>query len=136
MHGWPLPTMFVPTSVLFGICSPLKSIHQCMGSYDKSKINWQRALDALPKTNLKPAEEVQKAQYEAGLKAASAALTKLENTVLGQDGRTFVVQGEGRMPWDLAAAIVPRLRVQRPTAGSPDLYSSVCLPFIFSVCID
>ncbi|KAJ7865640.1 hypothetical protein B0H14DRAFT_2734107 [Mycena olivaceomarginata] len=102
----------------------LATSNDCMGSYDKSKINWQRALDALPKTNLKPAEEVQKAQYEAGLKAASAALTKLENTVLGQDGRTFIVRGEGRMPWDLAAAIVPRLRVQRPTAGSPDLYSS------------
>ncbi|KAJ7917037.1 hypothetical protein B0H13DRAFT_2322820 [Mycena leptocephala] len=97
-------------------------------NYPMSKENWQHALDALPKTNLKPAEEVQKAQYEAGLKAATAALDKAENAVFSEDGTSkdhglIIVQGEGRMPWDLAAAIIPRLRVQRPV-NSTHIYSS------------
>jgi stress-induced-phosphoprotein 1 len=94
-----------------------------------SKDSWQHALDALPKTNLKPAEEVQKAQYEAGLKAATAAFDKAENTVFREGGTSkdhglIIVRGEGRMPWDLAAAIIPRMRVQRPV-NSAHIYSSV-----------
>ncbi|KAJ7238574.1 hypothetical protein B0H12DRAFT_1137244 [Mycena haematopus] len=97
-----------------------------MANYLESKQSWKSALDALPQTDLKPAEEVQKAQYEAGLEAATAALIKAQNTVLSQDNGTFIEVrgGTGRMPWDLAAAIIPRLRLQRPTAISPELYSS------------
>ncbi|KAJ6512834.1 hypothetical protein C8R45DRAFT_961512 [Mycena sanguinolenta] len=98
-----------------------------MGAFHLSKESWKCALDALPKADLKPAEQVQKAQYEAGLVAATAALHKLQNTVIGDsasDKGPFVVHGEGRMPWDLAAAIVPRLRAQRPTVTSPEISSS------------
>ncbi|KAF8176592.1 hypothetical protein K438DRAFT_1727120 [Mycena galopus ATCC 62051] len=107
----------------------LATAQERLGNFPESKENWQRALDALPKTNLKPAEEVQKTQYEAGLQAATAALIKAQNTVLGQDGPgpgngIFIVEGKGRMPWDLAAAMIPRLKLQRPTATSPELYSS------------
>ncbi|KAF7336905.1 TPR-like protein [Mycena venus] len=99
-----------------------------LGNYPESTENWKRALDALPKTNLKPAEEVQKAQYEAGLKVATAALTNAKNRVIGEgapDKGPFIIRdAKGRMPWDLAAAIIPRLKIQRPTPSSPELYSS------------
>ncbi|KAF7374502.1 TPR-like protein [Mycena sanguinolenta] len=98
-----------------------------MGVFHLSKESWKHALDALPKGELKPEEQVQKTQYEASLEAATAALIKLQNTVVGDSAPNegpFVMRGEGRMPWDLAAAIVPRLRTQRPTATSPELFSS------------
>ncbi|KAF7374501.1 TPR-like protein [Mycena sanguinolenta] len=98
-----------------------------MGVFHLSKESWKHALDALPEGELKSAEQVQKTQYEAGLEAATAALIKLQNTVVGDnapDKGLSVTRGEGRMPWDLAAAIVPRLRTQRPTVTSPELFSS------------
>ncbi|KAJ7679115.1 hypothetical protein DFH06DRAFT_505391 [Mycena polygramma] len=96
-----------------------------LGKYTASTENWKQALDVLP-ANLTTAEQVQKVQYEAGLKTATAALAKLQNTVIGDrpgpmgSGGPFIVKGEGRMPWDIAAQTVPRLRVQQPV----DLYSS------------
>ncbi|KAJ7745657.1 hypothetical protein B0H16DRAFT_1726704 [Mycena metata] len=97
------------------------------GKYDESKESWQHALDALPKTDLKQAEQLQKSQYEVGLANATVALVKAQNTAItdNTDPRNgaFIMRGEGRLPWDLAAVIVPRLR--RETPNNPSLvYSS------------
>ncbi|KAK7016337.1 hypothetical protein R3P38DRAFT_2542174 [Favolaschia claudopus] len=94
-----------------------------LGAPHKSKESWQKALDALPKTNLTPAEETQKTQYTAGLRAAISALAQFENTkhyIPKADprqpgGTPFIWQGNGRMPWDLAAPIVARLRNEPKT---------------------
>ncbi|KAJ6545090.1 hypothetical protein DFH09DRAFT_1040591 [Mycena vulgaris] len=84
-----------------------------LGNYARSKESWQQALDALPKVNLKPAEKIQQEQYQIGLDAATAGVVKMKNTpTVGEN--PIIVQGEGRMPWDLAAAILPRLRDARP----------------------
>ncbi|KAJ7442466.1 hypothetical protein FB451DRAFT_1568963 [Mycena latifolia] len=102
----------------------LATAKDALGNYEESKESWQRALDALklPKSDLKPAEEVQKAQYQAGLTAAAAALDKMKNTpIVGE--HAIIVQGEGRMPWDLAAAMIPDLSITRPV-NSNHLYSS------------
>lgn len=93
-----------------------------MGNYSESQESWKRALEALPKSDLKPAEQTQKAQYQAGLDAAIAGVNKMKNTpTVGE--QAIIVQGEGRMPWDLAAAMIPGLRAQRPV----NLASSVGL---------
>ncbi|KAJ7471475.1 hypothetical protein B0H11DRAFT_1730055 [Mycena galericulata] len=91
----------------------LAAAMDAIGSYPESQKHWKRALDALPKSNLKAAELTQKAQYQAGLDAAIAGVTRLKNTpTVGE--KAIIVQGEGRLPWELAAAMLPGLRVQRP----------------------
>ncbi|KAJ7707342.1 hypothetical protein B0H17DRAFT_918085 [Mycena rosella] len=88
----------------------LATSQDALGIYSDSKESWQRALDALPKFDLTPAEETQKAQYQAGLTAATAEVGKIKNTpIVGT--HAIMVQGQGRMPWDHAAAILSRLRV-------------------------
>ncbi|KAJ7152316.1 hypothetical protein C8R43DRAFT_481828 [Mycena crocata] len=91
----------------------LASAAHAMCDYKSSEESWQRALDALPKDDLKPAEQTQKVQYEAGLASATAGVNDLKNTTVG--GKTpIIVHGEGRMPWDLAAAMIPAMKIQRP----------------------
>ncbi|KAJ7707343.1 hypothetical protein B0H17DRAFT_1191859 [Mycena rosella] len=100
----------------------LATAEDAMGQYPKAQQSWQRALDALPKANLTPAEGVQKVQYQAGLEAAAAGVAKLQATpIVG--ARAVGVQGGGRLPWELAAAMLPRLRLARPVNGD-DVYSS------------
>ncbi|KAJ6545092.1 hypothetical protein DFH09DRAFT_1367685 [Mycena vulgaris] len=96
----------------------LASAQDALGEYRESKESWQRALDALPKSNLSPAEEIQKDQYQAGLNTAAANVVKMEKPITGD--RLIIMKGGGRMPWELAAAIVPRLRSEWPV----NLYSS------------
>ncbi|KAJ7466992.1 hypothetical protein FB451DRAFT_1483962 [Mycena latifolia] len=91
----------------------LAMAQDALGNYPQSKESWQRALDALPKSDLTHAEEVQKEQYQAALAAAAAAVVKMENTPIVGD-RAIIVKGEGRLPWDLAAAMIPDLRAARP----------------------
>ncbi|KAJ7757788.1 hypothetical protein DFH07DRAFT_819311 [Mycena maculata] len=88
----------------------LASAKDAMCNYIESQESWQRALDALPKSDLKPAEHAQKAQYQAGLESAMTAVTRMYSppAASGQ------VQSQGRMPWELAAAKLPSLRVLRP----------------------
>ncbi|KAJ7707351.1 hypothetical protein B0H17DRAFT_1281052 [Mycena rosella] len=87
----------------------LASSQDALGDYPDSHESWQHALDAHPKFDLTPAEETQKTQYQAGLTAAAVGLEKMNNTLVVGD-RAIIVQGEGRMPWDLAAAMLPSLR--------------------------
>ncbi|KAJ7649864.1 hypothetical protein FB45DRAFT_778793 [Roridomyces roridus] len=70
---------------------------------------WRRALDTLPKSGLSASEETQKVQYQAGYDAAIAMKERLKNTpTVGE--KAIIIQGQGRMPWDRAAAMMPRLR--------------------------
>ncbi|KAJ7270795.1 hypothetical protein C8J57DRAFT_292412 [Mycena rebaudengoi] len=89
----------------------LATAEDAMGEYPESQISWQKALDALPKSDLKPAELVQKEQYQAALKLADAGVEKLKNTyTVGE--RPVIVRGDGRLPWELASAIVADLQQQ------------------------
>jgi stress-induced-phosphoprotein 1 len=102
--------------------------NQWLGHYPESIKNWKRALDALPKSNLNPVEQIQKIQYETSLKATTATMVKQQNTVIDNinsaNGRRGI---KGRMPWDLAAKIIPQLSVQRPvTVANLSSFSSVC----------
>ncbi|KAJ7707341.1 hypothetical protein B0H17DRAFT_1191857 [Mycena rosella] len=92
----------------------LASSQDTLGDYPDSKESWQRALDALPKFDLTQAEENQKTQYQAGLTAAAVGLEKMKNTPIVGD-QAIIMQGEGRMPWDLAAAMLPCLRASLAT---------------------
>ncbi|KAJ7707357.1 hypothetical protein B0H17DRAFT_1000430 [Mycena rosella] len=97
----------------------LATAEDALGNYQESTKNWQLALDALPKFNLTPGEQTQMAQYQAGLTTAAAEVVKMKNTpIVGQNA--VMIQGEGRMPWDLAAAMLPGLQ---GTTNS-DSYSS------------
>ncbi|KAJ7196871.1 hypothetical protein GGX14DRAFT_700497 [Mycena pura] len=87
----------------------LAAIQEALGAHDRAAESWRRALAALPPP---PAEDVQRAQYEA----------KLEAVMKHPVAATFPLSigGErqlGRMPWDVAAAMLPRLRVERPVGG-------------------
>lgn len=90
-----------------------------MGDPIKSKDTWQKALDALPKENLTPAEETQKQQYTAGLNAAIATIARFEDTAQNisqadpRDRGAFVLKDDGQLPWDIARATVERLRAQQ-----------------------
>ncbi|KAJ7442458.1 hypothetical protein FB451DRAFT_1105721 [Mycena latifolia] len=96
----------------------LATAQDALGNYSDSKENWQRALDALPTSELTPAEQFQREQYQAGLYAAVAGVLKL------QSAPTYHNElAPGRMPWDLAAAMIPRLRVARPV-NADHIYSS------------
>ncbi|KAJ6561969.1 hypothetical protein B0H19DRAFT_1026791 [Mycena capillaripes] len=100
----------------------LACAQDCLGNYSLSIENWKRALDALPTSNLTPGEQKQKPQYEEGLEVTTARLAKLQNTVIGDvnssgDG-PFIMTNQGCFPWDVAAKVVARLRVQRPVDPS------------------
>ena len=70
----------------------------------ESVISWQKALDALPKENLSPAEAKQKEQYEAGLQAASKP--------------RLVGLSAFDLPWDMAKAMMPELFTNKALSGS------------------
>ncbi|KAJ7200873.1 hypothetical protein GGX14DRAFT_466287 [Mycena pura] len=95
----------------------------CLGNYSLSVQNWKCALGALPTSNLTLAEQQQKAQYKEGLEVATARLAKLQNIVIGDantsgDGGPFIMKNKGCFPWDIAAEVVARLRVQSPVDPS------------------
>ncbi|KAJ7757786.1 hypothetical protein DFH07DRAFT_819307 [Mycena maculata] len=92
----------------------LASADDAMGNYPTSEDYWKHALDALPKSNLTPAEETQKAQYQAGLDAAMLNTANMKSTPIVGKEAVIVHDSQGRMPWDRAATIVDTLRVQRP----------------------
>ncbi|KAJ7024759.1 hypothetical protein C8F04DRAFT_1130487 [Mycena alexandri] len=95
----------------------LATAQDCLGNYTTSSQNWRRALDALPEANLGAAEQNQKTQYEAGLMTTNATLVKL-----GLGGGSGL-RHEARSPWDRAAVIIARLRIQR-SRNSPPIFSS------------
>ncbi|KAJ7094285.1 hypothetical protein C8R44DRAFT_383893 [Mycena epipterygia] len=95
----------------------LATANAALGDYPESKEDWKRALAALPKSNLTPAQLLQKEQYQVELKAVTSSITKLQNQVI-----PISLPG-GREPWVLAAEKLPALRIQRPVGGH-HIYSS------------
>lgn len=75
---------------------------------------WQKALDALPKENLSPAEVKQKEQYQSGLQAASKP-------------RLMRVSAFD-LPWDMAKAMMPEL-----LANKVELSGSSVSPLVINV---
>ncbi|KAJ6610705.1 hypothetical protein B0H10DRAFT_1811169 [Mycena sp. CBHHK59/15] len=95
----------------------LATAQDAMAQYWLSEHAWKSALDALPAAGLSAAEQAQKAQYEAAWQAARAAVERQKNTpMMGKDA--IIITGEGRMPWDLAAAMLPSFRAQKNMRSS------------------
>jgi hypothetical protein len=89
---------------------------------------WQKALDALPKTNLTPAELKQKEQYTASLKKAKERLEECLST----PAKVVVVNSNaGKLPWQVAEDMLPELRAAGP-AGYTSSVSTAPSP-IFRV---
>ena len=81
----------------------LNSIDQAIGA-------WTRALDALQKENLTPAEQKQKDQYGSELAAAKAKLEDLKANPKQPEGMTTVPASENdKLPWNRALALIPGL---------------------------
>ncbi|OAX34055.1 TPR-like protein [Rhizopogon vinicolor AM-OR11-026] len=92
-----------------------------LADWEKSAAAWQKALDALPKTKLGPAEIKQKEQYNAGLKAAKARIEAgKESNVL----HYAMDEKDGKFPWQVAAEMLPELRRTASPTNSKVLSSS------------
>ncbi|KAJ7081779.1 hypothetical protein B0H15DRAFT_952799 [Mycena belliarum] len=89
--------------------------------HPESKENWRRALNALPETNLTQAEQAQKLKYQADLASTGSGTLRFVNL---PESKVRVAQGRGRTPWERAANMLPRLRVERPVK-SEHLFGSV-----------
>ncbi|KAG2143156.1 hypothetical protein BD769DRAFT_1037172 [Suillus cothurnatus] len=94
--------------------SRLATSRDALTDWERSAEAWQKALDALPKTNLTPAEQRQKDQYSAGLDAART------RGKAPRDPRLLRFKaGDGNLPWQIAKGMLPELR-----QGGPEKYSS------------
>lgn len=85
--------------------SRLAASRDALADSEGSAEAWQKALDALPKTNLSPAEQRQKDQYSAGLNAAQTR---------GKTSKyrcSFPVNlDDGNLPWQIATKMLPELQ--------------------------
>ncbi|KAJ7649894.1 hypothetical protein FB45DRAFT_731788 [Roridomyces roridus] len=99
----------------------------------QSQVFWKRALDALPKSDLSESEKAQKSQYKAAYEAAVAAAERIKKNPPTLGVNDHAVQMEaGRMPWEIATAMLPIL--QGETVPNPLMVgSSVRLELVFFV---
>jgi hypothetical protein len=85
---------------------PLQGSNSLGEAVDK----WTRALDALPKEGLTPAEQKQKDQYESELQAAKKKLRNREDGSRQPEGMETIHYAErDKLPWMRAMAILPGL---------------------------
>ncbi|KAJ7285308.1 hypothetical protein C8J57DRAFT_713337 [Mycena rebaudengoi] len=99
----------------------LATVQDAIGSYQESHLSWKKALDALPKANLKAVELLQKAQYRAALDAAVVAsgAPRRDELMMDNDNNTYAVdplasagsgqsgrEGLRRLPWEVAAGMI------------------------------
>ncbi|KAG1893485.1 uncharacterized protein F5891DRAFT_1282054 [Suillus fuscotomentosus] len=88
--------------------SRLAASRGALADFEGSAEAWQKALDALPKTNLSPAEQRQKDQYGAGLNAAQTPQTR------GKTSKNRCIASvnldDGNLPWKIATEMLPELR--------------------------
>ncbi|KAG0697468.1 hypothetical protein DFH29DRAFT_856926 [Suillus ampliporus] len=94
--------------------SRLAASRHALANWKQSAEAWQKALDALPKTNLSPAEQQQKDQYTSGLNAAQAGIKAVREPPLAR-----FKASDGKMPWQVATEMLPELR-----QGGPEKFSS------------
>ncbi|KAG1883857.1 hypothetical protein F4604DRAFT_1952768 [Suillus subluteus] len=93
--------------------SRLAASRDALADWERSAEAWQKALDALPKTNLSPAEQRQKDQYTAGLDAAQT------RGKAPRDPRFVRFKaGDGNLPWQIATGMLPELRQAGPAKFS------------------
>jgi len=77
---------------------------------------WQKAVDALPKTDLSPAERKQKEQYTTSLNKAKQRLEKASS---GFSPGILINEIREKQPWQVAEEMLPELH-----AAGPARYSS------------
>ncbi|KAG1770956.1 hypothetical protein EDD22DRAFT_976982 [Suillus occidentalis] len=83
--------------------SRLAASRDALADWTNSAHAWQKALDALPKTQLSPAEQKQKDQYTAALKAANG---RRHQRIVPLS----VNEKAGKFPWQIATDMLPGLR--------------------------
>lgn len=83
--------------------SRLAASRDALADWTNSAHAWQKALDALPKSQLSPAEQKQKEQYGACLKAANVRRNQRIVPL-------SVSEKAGRFPWQIATDMLPELR--------------------------
>ncbi|OJA20368.1 hypothetical protein AZE42_09500 [Rhizopogon vesiculosus] len=93
-----------------------------LADWKKSAAAWQKALDALPKTKLGPAEIKQKEQYNAGLKAAKARIEGAKEPRVPLFGMN---EKDGKFPWQVAAEMLLEFRRSASPTNIKILSSSV-----------
>ncbi|KAG1791237.1 uncharacterized protein HD556DRAFT_1386844 [Suillus plorans] len=94
--------------------SRLAASRDALAEWERSAEAWQKALDALPKTNLSRAEQRQKDQYSAGLDAAKTRDKTAESPSVSR----FKAE-DANLPWKIATEMLPELR-----KAGPEKYSS------------
>ncbi|KAG2060908.1 hypothetical protein BDR06DRAFT_393900 [Suillus hirtellus] len=92
--------------------SRLAASRDALADWRESARAWQKALDALPRTNLSPVERQQKEQYSANLKAANARLNGPPIVPLSMNEKL------GKFPWQIATDMLPELRIAGPAKVS------------------
>ncbi|KAG2126940.1 hypothetical protein DEU56DRAFT_821582 [Suillus clintonianus] len=85
--------------------SRLAASQDALADWGRSTEAWQKALNALPKTNLSPAEQRQKDQYTAGMNAAQA-----RSKVPRDPPLAHFKADNGKLPWQVATEMLPELR--------------------------
>ncbi|KAI9574033.1 hypothetical protein HD554DRAFT_2183364 [Boletus coccyginus] len=96
--------------------SRLASAHDASKEYTSAVQAWQKAVDALPKTDLSPAERKQKEQYVTSLDKAKQRLETVSSEFL-----IPLYENEGKLPWQMAEEMLPELHA----AGAAGYTSSV-----------
>ncbi|KIK36702.1 hypothetical protein CY34DRAFT_55520, partial [Suillus luteus UH-Slu-Lm8-n1] len=94
--------------------SRLATSWDALTDWKRSEEAWQKALDALPKTNLSPAEQRQKDQYSASLDAAQMRGKVQEDP----HHLTLFQASDGKLPWQIATEMLPELRKAGPAKFS------------------
>ncbi|KAF8843782.1 hypothetical protein BDN67DRAFT_896356 [Paxillus ammoniavirescens] len=87
------------------------SAHDALMEWNSCVDAWQKSLDALPKTNLTPAELKQKEQYTASLKKAKE---RLEESLSTPANVVVINSNGGKLPWQVAEDMLPELRAAGP----------------------
>lgn len=92
--------------------SRLATSRDALADWERGAEAWQKALDALPKANLSPAEQRQKDQYSTCLNAAQARGKALEARELRL--APVSMADDGNLPWQIARAMLPELQQAGP----------------------
>ncbi|KAI9574032.1 hypothetical protein HD554DRAFT_582539 [Boletus coccyginus] len=97
--------------------SRLASAHDASKEYTNAIEAWQNAIDALPKTDLSPAERKQKEQYTTSLDKTKQRLETASSTLLPG---IVVNEIREKLPWQVAEEMLPELHA----AGAAGYMSS------------
>jgi len=108
--------------VFRSLSAGLISLQQALADWEKSASAWQKALDALPQTNLSPAEKQQKNQYTTSLRAVKA---RIEAAIADPFVPMTFNEKDGKFPWQVAAEMLPELRKTATSSNIQNLSSSV-----------